>query len=249
MKFFGRIRQQVFTKNELGKYGLYAIGEIVLVIIGILLAVQINNGYETIKAREGEQVFLKDLQKELIANHDNLLIAISYQERSKKAAYKLLEIYRGDYHQFGSNELDSLFAEVQWSWTFNPKLSILNSIKISGQINTIQNPRIQSFITSYEELVRDASEESLIVRSLIVDKYVPRVNRYISEGSRAKYIGYAGIDRSKFKSDYAGIFNDREAESLISYIYIWHVAELEEEQDMLIMMKQCISIVKEELAK
>jgi hypothetical protein len=161
----------------------------------------------------------------------------------------LLEIYRGDYSQFGSNELDSWFAEVQWSWTFNPKLSILNSIKISGQINTIQNSRIQSFITSYEELVRDASEESLIVRSLIVDKYVPRVNRYISEGSRAKYIGYAGIDRSKFKSDYAGIFNDREAESLIAYIYIWHVSELEEEQSMLTMMKDCISIVKEELAR
>jgi hypothetical protein len=193
MKIFSRIRQQSFTNNEFSRYLLYAIGEIVLVVIGILLAIQIDNRYEVIKMRESEQIFLKNLKKELIANYDDLSIAISYQERSKNSAFKLMEIYSSDYGRFKTEELDSLFAEVQWTWTFNPKTSVLNSIKMSSQINTIQNLKILSFITSYEERVKDAQEESLIIRSLIVDKYVPLVSQYISEVNRAKHIGFKPI--------------------------------------------------------
>ena len=43
IKFFRRIRQQLLTENNLAKYLLYAIGEIILVVIGILIALQINN--------------------------------------------------------------------------------------------------------------------------------------------------------------------------------------------------------------
>ena len=43
IKFFRKIRQQLLAENRLGKYLIYALGEIVLVVIGILIALQINN--------------------------------------------------------------------------------------------------------------------------------------------------------------------------------------------------------------
>jgi len=43
IKFFRKIRQKMLTENKLSKYLLYAIGEIILVVIGILIALQINN--------------------------------------------------------------------------------------------------------------------------------------------------------------------------------------------------------------
>ncbi|MFT5941322.1 hypothetical protein [Sediminicola arcticus] len=43
IKLFRRIRQNLLTENKFNKYLLYAIGEIVLVVIGILIALQINN--------------------------------------------------------------------------------------------------------------------------------------------------------------------------------------------------------------
>ncbi|MBT8306228.1 MAG: hypothetical protein KJN85_04770, partial [Maribacter sp.] len=46
IKFFRKIRQQLLIENRTGKYLLYAIGEIVLVVIGILIALQINNWNE-----------------------------------------------------------------------------------------------------------------------------------------------------------------------------------------------------------
>jgi len=46
IKFFRKIRQQLLTENKFSKYLLYAIGEIVLVVIGILIALQIDNANE-----------------------------------------------------------------------------------------------------------------------------------------------------------------------------------------------------------
>lgn len=49
IKFFRRIRQKLVTENKFNKYLIYAIGEIILVVIGILIALQINNNNEAKK--------------------------------------------------------------------------------------------------------------------------------------------------------------------------------------------------------
>ena len=64
IKFFRRIRQQLLTENKFSKYLIYAIGEIVLVVIGILIALQINNFNEQRKDSEKEQVVLKQLKED-----------------------------------------------------------------------------------------------------------------------------------------------------------------------------------------
>jgi hypothetical protein len=43
IKFFRKIRQKMLTENKFGKYMTYAVGEVILVVIGILIAVSINN--------------------------------------------------------------------------------------------------------------------------------------------------------------------------------------------------------------
>ena len=70
IKFFRRIRQQLLTENKFSKYLLYAIGEIVLVVIGILIALQINNWNEIQKSKALELNILKDLHNTLNADFD-----------------------------------------------------------------------------------------------------------------------------------------------------------------------------------
>ncbi|MEM9000641.1 MAG: DUF6090 family protein [Bacteroidota bacterium] len=65
IKFFRRIRQKLLSENKVSKYLLYAIGEIVLVVIGILIAVQINNYSELQKERKQEQVLLSNLSNDV----------------------------------------------------------------------------------------------------------------------------------------------------------------------------------------
>ena len=68
IKFFRKIRYDLMEKNKTGKYLKYAIGEIVLVVIGILIALQINN-YDIQKQDEKiEQIYLLALQNEFKNN-------------------------------------------------------------------------------------------------------------------------------------------------------------------------------------
>ena len=65
IKFFRRIRYDLMEKNKTGKYFKYAIGEIVLVVIGILIALQINNWNESRKKEQVEKQVLKSLFQEI----------------------------------------------------------------------------------------------------------------------------------------------------------------------------------------
>ncbi len=64
IKFFRKIRQQLLTENKTGKYFKYAIGEIILVVIGISIAISINNWNEAQKNKTVEQQLLTSLLQE-----------------------------------------------------------------------------------------------------------------------------------------------------------------------------------------
>jgi hypothetical protein len=72
VKFFRHIRQRLLRENKFSKYLLYAIGEIVLVVIGILIALQINNWNEAIKDHAYEVKMLSEIVKSLKADQLNL---------------------------------------------------------------------------------------------------------------------------------------------------------------------------------
>jgi len=69
IKFFRKIRYDFMEKNKTGKYFKYAIGEIVLVVIGILIALSINNWNQSRIDQITETKFLKSIEKELIRNN------------------------------------------------------------------------------------------------------------------------------------------------------------------------------------
>ena len=84
IKFFRRIRRDLLSNNKIGKYLLYALGEIVLVIIGILIALQINNRNELRKLDNKELVLLANLQNDI--NSD------LFQFRFQDSIYAQIEI-------------------------------------------------------------------------------------------------------------------------------------------------------------
>ncbi|MEZ2414518.1 DUF6090 family protein [Muriicola sp. E247] len=66
IKFFRKIRQNLLNKNKVGKYLLYAIGEVLLVVIGILIALQLNNQNELRKQRIVEINILEGIRKDIL---------------------------------------------------------------------------------------------------------------------------------------------------------------------------------------
>jgi lipopolysaccharide/colanic/teichoic acid biosynthesis glycosyltransferase len=65
IKFFRKIRQNMLSEGKSLKYLKYAIGEIVLVVIGILIALQINNWNESRKNGTKEKEYLEGIKTDL----------------------------------------------------------------------------------------------------------------------------------------------------------------------------------------
>jgi len=72
IKFFRKIRYDLMEKNKTAKYFKYAIGEIVLVVIGILIALQINNLSEKNKVHAKQETYLSLIKGEMLNNLESL---------------------------------------------------------------------------------------------------------------------------------------------------------------------------------
>ena len=162
IKFFRKIRQNLLMENKTGKYLKYAIGEILLVIIGILIAVSINGWNEDRKLKKGEQSILKDLKQEMIINLKALEFAIEENEKSFQTAIEMRALFK-DRAAF-DKLTDSMFYEkirkLNWNVTYDSQNGILNSIISSGQINQLSNKELKYLLASLKELTTDAIENT-----------------------------------------------------------------------------------------
>jgi len=77
IKFFRKIRQRLLNENKFSKYLIYAIGEIVPVVIGILIALQINNWNENRKLDNTKQNYYQQLLVDLKADKNYAKFVIS----------------------------------------------------------------------------------------------------------------------------------------------------------------------------
>ena len=96
LKFFRKIRQKLLAEGRFSKYVLYAIGEIFLVVIGILIALQINNENERYKKRLQEITILENLQKDLTLDTLDINFNIFYHKSFINEEKKLLNFLQGD---------------------------------------------------------------------------------------------------------------------------------------------------------
>jgi Family of unknown function (DUF6090) len=107
IKFFRKVRYDLMEKNKTGRYLKYAIGEIVLVVIGILIALQINNWNEVRKSNQKTLLLLKEVQTELAFNITKANRVIEGYRRKDTLVYRVLnkEAIYEDYQTRGSMTL------------------------------------------------------------------------------------------------------------------------------------------------
>ncbi|WP_339754794.1 hypothetical protein [uncultured Winogradskyella sp.] len=90
IKLFRRVRQRLLTENKFSRYFLYGVGEILLVVIGILIAVQINAWHENRTLKINETNILSQLNIDLKENHKELLELYEFMEVSNLFGKKIL---------------------------------------------------------------------------------------------------------------------------------------------------------------
>ena len=163
IKFFRKIRQNLLFEGKTGKYLKYAIGEIVLVIIGILIALSINNWNTNRILKSEEQNLLKDLRAEVKSNIESLAIAIDEHEKSYNAAQEFKSLFqdREAFDKISDSIFETMFIRMNMNLTYDPKKGILNSMISSGQINNLSNKELKYLLASLEDVITDTFEDTM----------------------------------------------------------------------------------------
>ena len=107
IKFFRKVRQNLIMENKTGKYLKYAIGEIVLVVIGILIALQINNWNEVRIEQNKEETYLTNIKRDL----QNQLKSIDVQLEHEKKYIDNTQPFLDSYYKYKRIILDSTFNQ------------------------------------------------------------------------------------------------------------------------------------------
>lgn len=151
IKFFRKFRQQLLSENKFNKYLIYAIGEIVLVVIGILIALQINNWNELRKVHGQEVTFLKGLKTDLLADQSQLDLLIEARTSKVECAIELLKpIPLDNYQQIFA--ADSMISKLFGWIEFVPQTNTFDELVSTGNLNIIKNDSIKSMLLELKRL-------------------------------------------------------------------------------------------------
>jgi hypothetical protein len=149
LKFFRRIRQKLIDEGNLKKYLIYALGEILLVMIGILLAVYINSLYGKNIKNETEISYLRDLNKAL---QDDVKL-LSYMDsiatiRINSCKESINKLYKAKTIQ-DLLIVDSLFI-IHYNYAdFQPNKGVYDEMVNTGNFYSLQNKALQKRIGEY----------------------------------------------------------------------------------------------------
>jgi hypothetical protein len=179
IKFFRKIRYNLMEENKTGKYFKYAIGEILLVVIGILIALSINNWNETLIKSNEETTVLANIHQEFKENKVQLDTVLKSHKLAYISCAKIISLF-----PIKSKPvpvvLDSL-SKHMWDsyggYTFNPSQSSINALISTSSFDIIKDENLRDLLISWSDLLEDYKEEEQSSKNYVWNQYDPYLSK------------------------------------------------------------------------
>jgi hypothetical protein len=157
ISFFRKIRQKLISQNRVTQYLAYAVGEILLVVIGILIALQVNSWNENRKNQIESVIILKNLKSELKEDFSFLNYTLGRLESRKAAADYLYSLITNETKSVSLDSIEIVEALMRTGYIhkFVPSFAVYNEIQSSGKLNLIQSDSIKKYLASYKSKVEE----------------------------------------------------------------------------------------------
>ncbi|RDK87027.1 DUF6090 family protein [Marinirhabdus gelatinilytica] len=150
IKFFRKIRQRLVAESKFSKYLLYAIGEIVLVVIGILIALEINTWNDAKKEKNELHHYLAKISNNIAQDIKNLKVIKTRRQEINEACKKaFLDFQNDEFDLYTNMGAAGVFIEFY----FTPNQSGYEALKNSSYLGKITGTRIDNLIDSYNAIL------------------------------------------------------------------------------------------------
>ena len=175
LRIFRNIRRRLLSDGKFSKYLLYAIGEITLVVIGILIALAINNWREKNIIQKREEYYLYGIKDEFEQNKLKLQNLLSVNRLNYENSKKMAVLVRDSADLPDESEISKmLYNSFYYGIAYYPNNSMLNELINSGRLEDISNPILRKHLTAWEPYiqgVRFQEKELSIQRDKVLDLF------------------------------------------------------------------------------
>lgn len=217
IRLFRKIRQQLLSEKSYSIYLLYASGEMLLVIAGILLAFQIDSWGDQKKQQKTEIGYLVALKSEFSQNLSIAEESIRTYEDMLTATGQVLQYTGPNYAQITDKETSILLARSMMNAVkYVPSPGILQDLINSGNLSQISNPHLRGLLSEWFILLDQCSrteDEAFFHRADLLDLLVLHIPFVII----GRDIGFSEMveafpDKSNFDGEVRDILHIREFE-------------------------------------
>lgn len=167
-------------KNKTWRYLKYSVGEIFLVVVGILIALGINNWNQDRLNSEKETVIVANIHQEFKENRKQLDEVFQNHKRAHTSSGKIISLFPIE-SKPTQEILDSLSVYLFYSYggyTFNPSSSSIDALTSTSSFDIIENDSLRNLLISWDKLVEDYQEEEQNSRAYTWDQYDPFMTKH-----------------------------------------------------------------------
>jgi len=220
-KFFRRIRFDLMEKNNAGKYFKYAIGEILLVVIGILIALSINNWNQERIQKLEEQTIVKNIHTEYLQNKTILKRRIEENKLCEAALRQLMNNIGKDDDYLKKQNVDSLLFYAFDPPIFRPSENTISGLIQSGRLELLQNQELVNLIYNWGRTMKALTDRTTRFTAKLDNEIFPYLSKKYSFKDMDAYGPLNWKEKSNLKVDKLQIFKEIEFENNTDEFLYW----------------------------
>lgn len=213
IKFFRKIRKKLLQEGKTTNYLKYAIGEILLVMVGILLALQVNNWNENQADKRIEKTMMNNINTEFKNNLHKLKASTIQYKETEKSIRLLMSYMQFSQDALTQTNIDSLIAKAIDVYDYSPTQNSLTEILASGNLKLITKDSLKTMLLEWSAEFNEIEEAWQTLDDFNQNMVLPYLTKNASMRNIDKYSLMKWKEKSKFKVNYENIFNDIEFEN------------------------------------
>ena len=250
----------MLTENKISKYLIYAIGEIVLVVMGILIALSINNWNERQKEKREEYLAIKSLHSEFMESRELFDQSQRKNEMIFGGMKYLLKIL--DEKRANERLADSIYINLNTSsWssgTFEPSRGIVNALINSGKQNIISNEKLRALLVQWNDQVINFQNTQRLAQDYEFTYLFPLISKATKLPSKLKqYSSSALYDQSDLNYGEVdlNILNTKEFYNYLNQCWVYSLVIVANDErrnkgkEMQEALDNIISLIEKEIEK
>ncbi|MBJ2173391.1 hypothetical protein JBL43_04040 [Aureibaculum sp. A20] len=215
MMLFKKIRKKLLISRKIKNYFVYALGEILLIVIGILIAWKINNLNEIKNNRILELKIYESLNEELNSNLILLDSSITRYKENVKVIKNTMS-YMGLQYQELTDDVKEGIISVDYKITKLHNVSI-NSVNSTNKFEFIESGLLKELIAAYPSELDNFENQETKIQNIVINRLQPLIEAHISliEILSGRYSKHNKIQTLSKQSNYDKLLNNREFQNTL----------------------------------